>query len=499
MNYYESLEHRISDLERFFEGKKDLDDLRSHLGDDLFDAYMQIRNRIPSGSDLNKQYPDFTAEDILEDEKLFIKKYVNLRNSNLITGIGARLFGKYPKEVSQDAVHGNPMQWMYDYDNMKNYVVNTFSNFREFEKLKKADVDDVWDFVNSYISVNDLKDQSKLEGAETIYDKDGWKVIRITTYKAARFYGSGTKWCITGRYDGQESRGAKYFRDYIKDENLDGGYYFYIKGNKKWCLLQKVGGKIHSIWNEEDIPVLDRILYDAPDWPLDVPRVNSKDIIDIQMISALYSSNKELIQMAIDKDADLNMQQGAFESPIQMYTAENEPELVKMLLDAGADPDLGAPLQNHFGYSTNIEIAKALLDHGADPNMYDTYGDSPLGPAIAEGSYEFVKLLIDAGADVNQDINCKSGSYCYEMPPTAQAIRCNELDILKLLLDNGASIHNTYNGKGILSLCQSREMKDFINSYFDMAGGRPIQKTRNLSKYDTLESRIRKLEQLLCK
>ena len=48
---------RVSELELYLESKKDLDDLKNHLGDNLYNSYMQIRNKIPSNSDLNKKYP----------------------------------------------------------------------------------------------------------------------------------------------------------------------------------------------------------------------------------------------------------------------------------------------------------------------------------------------------------------------------------------------------------------------------------------------------------
>lgn len=43
--YYESLLRRVEILEQlYFEGVKD--DLKKYLGDDLFDDYMKIRNKI---------------------------------------------------------------------------------------------------------------------------------------------------------------------------------------------------------------------------------------------------------------------------------------------------------------------------------------------------------------------------------------------------------------------------------------------------------------------
>ena len=167
-----------------FEGKKDLEDLKSHLGDSLFDAYMKIRDRIP-------------------------------------------------KEQNQ---------------------------FKDFQKLKKMDKKDVQDFVNSFQSKSGKKKQDKTEGAKKIFENDGWVVYRITTYPAAQLYGKGTKWCITGRYPGHEGKGEEYFNNYIEEENLDNGYYFFINKEDpydKYCVLKNKEGDIVSIWNAEDSEMRD--------------------------------------------------------------------------------------------------------------------------------------------------------------------------------------------------------------------------------------------------
>ena len=86
--------------------------------------------------------------------------------------------------------------------------------------------------------------RSKLasEGADIVYEDDEWIVLQINTYEAAKKYGAGTVWCITGRYPGHEGRGEHYFNSYKEQNNWN--YYFYIKKDgrdlegrqEKWCL-----------------------------------------------------------------------------------------------------------------------------------------------------------------------------------------------------------------------------------------------------------------------
>jgi ankyrin repeat protein len=82
-------------------------------------------------------------------------------------------------------------------------------------------------------------------------------------------------------------------------------------------------------------------------------------------------------------------------------------EIVKFLLDAGADPNIAsnnqlkvAPLHSACAIS-NYEIAELLIKHGADVNAKQTQGVTPLHSAAHNGQPALAKLLIENGADLN--------------------------------------------------------------------------------------------------
>ena len=78
------------------------------------------------------------------------------------------------------------------------------------------------------------------------------------------------------------------------------------------------------------------------------------------------------------------------------------PNVVKLLLSAGADPNAKAsdgwpPLHYAVLYRANPNVVKALLASGADPNAKARDdGWTPLHYAVREGNLAIIKVLRDA-------------------------------------------------------------------------------------------------------
>jgi ankyrin repeat protein len=150
-----------------------------------------------------------------------------------------------------------------------------------------------------------------------------------------------------------------------------------------------------------------------------------------------------------------------------VYAARsNDLESVKVLLAAGADVNqttgygwspLLVATQNRY-----YKLASYLLDHGADPNLAHNGGWTPLYLAtdnrnIENGDYpvrkpdmdhlDFIKLLIDKGANVNARMRDSSetrtvftNQWLDENGATAffRASQSGDLELMKLLLARGA-------------------------------------------------------------
>lgn len=136
-------------------------------------------------------------------------------------------------------------------------------------------------------------------------------------------------------------------------------------------------------------------------WKADVKCRNGNG--DTALSFAASQPNPDVVKILIEAKAPIDDVNNSRETPIYMATVLGEANIVQCLLEAGADvnicrEDTWSPLH---AAANNFKIAKALTDCGADVNYQTSDGWSPLHLSTSWGYPNIVKLLLNRGADPN--------------------------------------------------------------------------------------------------
>jgi len=225
------------------------------------------------------------------------------------------------------------------------------------------------------------------------------------------------------------------------------------------------GGDIHMIRDPTEDHTEDRDLFFGPYTgynPLQYACVKNKP---------------EIVKYLVDKGANVNSQDEVGSTPLH-YSAESSLEIVKYLVNKGAyvnaqNNNDETPL--HLAIEkTSLEIVKYLVDKGADVNTKNEEGLTPLHYACSYGTLEIVKYLVEKkNADVNsQDYD--------DFTPLHIAVSKNSLEIVKYLVDKGADINSKNNeNKTPLDIARikgNNEIVDFLTNI--NRGGGKFRKTK---------------------
>jgi cytohesin len=153
---------------------------------------------------------------------------------------------------------------------------------------------------------------------------------------------------------------------------------------------------------------------------------------------AAYEGDLEKVKKIIEKDpSQINIRDVIGFTPLQLASGKGHTEVVKYLLEHGANIELGndlgeKPLMYAARYG-HYETVKILLEHEAKVNCRDTFRRTPLHDAAMYSNEEVINLLISYGADV-------SAKDKDDNTPLHQAAMLNNIEAAKALVEHGADI-----------------------------------------------------------
>jgi len=127
--------------------------------------------------------------------------------------------------------------------------------------------------------------------------------------------------------------------------------------------------------------------------------------IETPLTHASMYGELELVRFLLDSGAEVNKVGGYGRTPLHFaatpssHWSNDFPEIVKVLLEHGADPNIAHhggdnPLMEAiWGEEFDINIAKMLIDHGTDLEFEDSYSGTALSRAAEKGMMDVVKLI----------------------------------------------------------------------------------------------------------
>ncbi|KAK3374168.1 ankyrin repeat-containing domain protein [Lasiosphaeria ovina] len=185
-------------------------------------------------------------------------------------------------------------------------------------------------------------------------------------------------------------------------------------------------------------------------------------------------------------------------TPLSDAAARENPEIVRLLLDAGSNPsafpaeDLEAPLLHECVKNSNLEILRMFLEYPLPLDQRDGDGNTPLTSITADTSVPVVRLLVNRGASLELT---NSG----DLTPLGKAITVGNIDVAKYLISVGANVQASVGRSGTILhvACSTGEgglpaVKLLIDSGADVnnadpgPNGTPFQAACRRAETDTL-------------
>ncbi len=129
------------------------------------------------------------------------------------------------------------------------------------------------------------------------------------------------------------------------------------------------------------------------------------------LMRAIESNDAAAVRKLIGQGANVDELTSSGDAPLVMAAYLGHAEIVRLLLEAGADvkavdPGMKATALHAAAYAGRTEAAKLLVQGGIDIDRQGPYnGYTALHDAIWQNNVEVARVLIDAGANLTLKAN----------------------------------------------------------------------------------------------
>ena len=131
------------------------------------------------------------------------------------------------------------------------------------------------------------------------------------------------------------------------------------------------------------------------------------------LMNAVKANDAEAVRVFIADGVNVSTVDSGGDSPLIMAAYKGHTEIVRLLLEAGADvhaldPGMKATALHAASYAGHADAAKLLIEGGVELNRQGPYnGYTALHDAVWQNNVDVARVLIDAGADTS--IRSKEG------------------------------------------------------------------------------------------